>query len=298
MGKMSAFTSASAADMDSNFANINIPILSTSGSTTSNLKTKLGDLKDSILANLGVSSNLPTANAGLHNSIYRGKSLGTSVSAAQYNAIDNGSFTDMFIGDYWTINSKVYRIAAFDYWYNNGDSACSKHHVVLVPDANLASGGMNPTNTTEGGYVGSDMYTNAESALATAKGIINTAFSGHLLSHREYLCNAVSSGYPSAGAWYDSVVDLMNEPMVYGSYIFTGVNSGTNIPALYTISKSQLPLFALRPDLICNRYDWWLRGVVSSAYFARVLNNGNASYGNASYSHGVRPAFGICKSGV
>ena len=159
---------------------------------------------------------------------------------------------------------------------------------------------MNSENTTVGGYVGCDMYTgaNENTGLSAARSTISTAFSGHLLSHREYLCNAVNNGYPSAGAWTDSVVDLMNEPMVYGSYIFTGMNSGTNIPALYTISTSQLPLFSLRPDYICNRGYWWLRSVVSASNFAIVNYGGNCDYYGASLSYGVRPAFGICKSGV
>ena len=85
----------------------------------------------------------------------------------------------------------------------------------------------------------------------------------------------------------------MNEIMVYGSYIFTGQSSGTNIPALYTIDNSQLPLFTFRPDLICNRGDWWLRGVVSASGFALVYGYGYANYSGASYSRGVRPAFAI-----
>ena len=239
-----------------------------------------------------------TSGAGYHNSIYRGKSLGTSVSAAQWTAIGNGTFDDMFIGDYWTINSKVYRIAAFDYWYNKGDTACNKHHVVLVPDANMGSAPMNSTNITTGGYMGSDMYTgnNDNTGLSSAKSTINSAFSGHVLSHREYLCNAVTNGYPSSGTWADSTVELMNEIMVYGSYIFTGQSSGTNIPALYTIDNSQLPLFTFRPDLICNRGNWWLRDVVSASSFARVDSYGRADYNGASHSYGVRPAFGIYNS--
>jgi len=288
MGKMSSFTATNILSK-----NDYLPILQTSGSTTSNMKTTIDALKDAILANLG-------NGAGVHNSIYRGKNLGTSVTADQYNAIDSGNFDDLFIGDYWTVNSKIYRIAAFDYWYNKGDTACTKHHVVLVPDANFTSAKMNATDTTEGGYLGSDMYTgaNENTGLSAAKTAINTAFSGHILSHREYLCNTVSNGYPSACIWTDSTVDLMNEPMVYGSYIFTGVNSGTSIPRLHTIDNSQLPLFSHRPDLICNRGHWWLRDVVSASYFANVNHTGCADYSGASLSLGVRPAFGICKSGV
>ena len=288
MGKMSAFTATTNLG-----TNDYVPILQTSGSTTSNMKATLDAIKNSMLANLG-------SNAGVHNSIYRGKDLGTSVTADQYSAINSGAFTDMYIGDYWTINSKVYRIAAFDYWYNKGDTACNKHHVVLVPDSNFTGSPMNSENVTTGGYVGSDIYTgnNDNTGLSAVRTTIGSAFSGHLLSHREYFSNAVTNGYPSAGAWYDSTVDLMNEPMVYGSYIFTGANSGTNIPMLYTIDNCQLPLFRLRPDLICNRGYWWLRGVVSAAVFARVTSGGDCGYSGASGALGVRPAFGICYSGV
>ena len=39
------------------------------------------------------------------------------------------------------------------------------------------------------------------------------------------------------------------------------------------------------------RANWWLRDVVSSAYFANVNNNGDANYNNASNVNGVRPDF-------
>ena len=51
-------------------------------------------------------------NAGAHNAIYRGKSLGSTVTTAQYAAIKAGTFDDLYIGDYWTIGGVNYRIAA------------------------------------------------------------------------------------------------------------------------------------------------------------------------------------------
>jgi hypothetical protein len=229
-------------------------------------------------------------NAGAHNAIYRGKSLGTSVTDAQWAAISAGTFEDLYIGDYWTINSKVYRIAAFDYYLNCGDTATTKHHVVLVPDASMYSAQMNTSNTTDGGYVGSAMYT---ANLATAKTTITTAFgSAHILSHRIYLNNAVSSGRPSGGAWVDSTVDLMCEQMVYGSNIHAPMSYGSSI-ANFKVEKSQLPLFALNHSLIEMRVTWWLRDVVTAAYFAYVVYSGNATYDYASNSNGVRPAFCI-----
>jgi hypothetical protein len=235
-------------------------------------------------------------NAGAHNAIYRGKSLGSTVTTAQYAAIKAGTFDDLYIGDYWTIGGVNYRIAAFDYYLNSGDTNCTTHHVVIVPDTCLYNAQMHNTsesgaaNTTAGGYVGSDMY---KSNLEQAKTTIKSAFSGHVLKHRIYLTNAVANGRASGGAWCDSEVDLMCEQMVYGSGIFSPVSDGSNVPANYRVEKSQLPLFQHEPSRICNRATWWLRDVITASYFALVGGGGYANYSDASYSYGVRPAFCI-----
>lgn len=239
-------------------------------------------------------------NAGAHNAIYRGKSLGSTVTTAQYAAIKAGTFDDLYIGDYWTIGGVNYRIAAFDYYLNSSDTNCTTHHVVIVPDTclynaqmhNTGSGGWESgaANTTAGGYVGSDMY---KSNLEQAKTTIKSAFSGHVLKHRIYLTNAVANGRASGGAWCDSEVDLMCEQMVYGSGIFSPVSDGSNVPANYRVEKSQLPLFQHEPSRIGNRNDWWLRDVITASAFAHVANGGFADYYYASNSLGVRPAFCI-----
>lgn len=239
-------------------------------------------------------------NAGAHNAIYRGKSLGSTVTTAQYAAIKAGTFDDLYIGDYWTIGGVNYRIAAFDYYLNSGDTNCTTHHVVIVPDTclynaqmhNTSSGGWESgaANTTAGGYVGSDMY---KSNLEQAKTTIKSAFSGHVLKHRIYLTNAVANGRASGGAWCDSEVDLMCEQMIYGSGIFSPVSDGSNAPANYRVEKSQLPLFQHEPSRICNRATWWLRDVITASYFANVDSYGNAICRDASNSFGVRPAFCI-----
>lgn len=229
-------------------------------------------------------------NAGAHNAIYRGKSLGSSVTTAQYSAISAGTFDDMYIGDYWTIGGVNYRIAAFDYYLNCGDTSCTKHHVVLVPDTCLYNHVMNDTNITTGAYVGSKMYTEG---LEQAKTTIKAAFSGHVLSKRIYLSNATANGKASAGAWCDSEVDLMCEHMVYGNGVFSPVSDGTTVPNNYRVEKSQLPLFQHEPSRICNRASWWLRDVISASYFADVASGGSANYSYASRSTGVRPAFCI-----
>ena len=231
-------------------------------------------------------------NAATHNMIYRGKNLGSSLTAEQAAAIKAGTFKDIYLGDYWQIGGVDYLAAGFDYWYQCGDTACTTHHVVIIPRNHLYTYRMNASNTTEGGYVGSDMYKNG---LTQAKATFNSAFgSAHILNHREHLTNAVSNGRPSGGTWYDSTVELPNENMMYGSHIFAPASDGTNVPNNYTISKSQLPLFRLAPWLSFTRSYWcWLRDVVSAAYFAGATSDGSCSCNLASYEAGVRPVAGL-----
>lgn len=239
----------------------------------------------------GVLAKINATGAGAHNSIYRGKYLGNAVTQEQYAAISAGTFDDLYIGDYWTIGGVNYRIAAFDYYYLIGDTSCDKHHVTLVPEANMYTHVMNDTNITTGAYVGSKMYTEG---LTQAKTTINSAFgAAHILNHRQYLQNAVTDGYASGGSWYDSTVELMTEQNVYGGKIFSNIQNGTALANSYTIDKSQYPLFALNPYMISNRQWFWLRDVVSADHFARVSNYGNAHYLSASNAAGVRPAFSI-----
>lgn len=232
--------------------------------------------------------NVLADGAAAHNCIYRGKNLGTSVTAEQYAAISSGKFTDLYIGDYWVINGVTYRIAAFDYYYNCGDTNFTKHHVVIVPDTSLYKAQMNTSNVTTGGYTGSAMY---KSNLAQAKTTIKAAFgSAHVLTKRELLTNAVNGNTPSGWAWFDSDVELMNEVQAYGSVAW-GAHDGNG----YNVASGdgQFPLFMFDRTKLHNREDYWLRDVSSAADFSYVNGNGYASGNNASNSRGVRPAFCI-----
>lgn len=223
--------------------------------------------------------------------LFRGKNLGTALTAVQKAAIKDGSFKGMFLGDYWSIGGRIWRIVDMDYWYNCGDTAFTSHHLVIMPDEALYNAQMNTTNVTTGGYVGSAMY---KSNLANAKTIVNAAFQGSVLTHREYLCNAVANGRPSGGAWFDSSIELPNEPMMYGHPHFSPTSDGSTVPSIYTISKTQLALFMVCPRFIVNRsYNQWLRDVVSSANFAFVINYGCTDCNGASASYGVRPVFPV-----
>lgn len=222
--------------------------------------------------------------------IYRGKNLGAVVTEEQKANIKNGTFKGFFLGDYWTIGSYTWRIVDFDYWYNCGDTAFTTPHLVIMPDKPLYNAQMNETNITTGGYTGSLMYTEN---LDQAKTLAASAFGDLILTHREYLTNAVTDGHASAGAWFDSTLDLPNEIMMYGCHVYAAMNNGTVIPTNYTIGKTQLALFTVVPKLISNRATFWLRDVVSSAAFAIVDGHGGAGSTGASSSLGVRPVFAI-----
>lgn len=223
--------------------------------------------------------------------LFRGKNLGTALTAVQKAAIKDGSFKGMFLGDYWSIGGRIWRIVDMDYWYNCGDTAFTSHHLVIMPDEALYNAQMNTTNITTGGYVGSEMY---KKNLANAKTIVNAAFQGSVLTHREHLCNAVANGKQSGGAWFDSSIELPSEIMMYGHIHFGNASDGNTIPNIYTPSKTQLALFMVCPRFITDRsHAQWLRDVVSSAHFAIVYYFGLTNCSGASNSCGVRPVFPV-----
>lgn len=239
--------------------------------------------KDAVLAALYLN------NAINRRLVFRGKNLGATFTPEQKAAVQAGTFDGLWLGDYWEIGNVKYRIADFDYWYQKGDTKFSSHHLVIVPDENLGSARMNTSSTTTGGYTGSAMYT---TNLSTAKTTINSAFGSAVLTHREYLVNTVANGYPSAGAWINSTVELLNEPMVYGGYIYTPGNTGSTDVKRFTISNTQLALFQVNPTLITGS-GYWLRDVASSTHFCRVDVNGGATSTGAANSYGIRPVFAI-----
>lgn len=221
-----------------------------------------------------------------HRLIWGGRNLGSSVTAEQRAAIKAGTFDNLYIGDYWVINGVTWRIWDIDYFMRCGDTDFTTHHLVIVPDSSLYNHVMNDTNITDGGYVGSKMYTEG---LEQAKTAFKAAFGDMVLTHRDYLTNAVTDGHPSAGAWFDSEVELMNEIMVYGTHVYAAMSTGSMVPNKYTTGKQQFAAPMLNPSILNRRFWFWLRDVVSSAGFAGVHYGGYAGCNDASSSFGVRP---------
>lgn len=220
-----------------------------------------------------------------HRMIYRGKNLGTSFTTEQSQAVQNGTFTDMYVGDYWVINGKTRRIGDIDYFIHCGDNVDLGHHLLIVDDGvDLAADGstthfMNDTDTTAGGFKGSKMWqTTIPNKILPD---ITTAFGSHLLTHREYISNAVDNGVPTGGEWVDTTYNIFNEAMYYGT-IVNGANSGGS--GLYNTgcSKNQIKLFMLDQSSMNRRVYIWLRNVVSASNFAFVNVRGHAGWLGAS----------------
>ena len=257
--------------------------------------------------------NVFSNSAAAHNSIYRGKNLTDVYTVDEIcQRISAGTFEDLYIGDYFDISittslggTETVRcvLAGFDIMWNNGDTAFTKHHAVIVPkDCFKTTAKMNDTNETTGGYAGSKMHTETLPVYAEA---LQTALNNHIISHRELLSTAVSTtgnsnagagftGYASGWAWKDCLLRLMSEIQVYGSTVLSSSFYDTGN------ANIQFPLFRLAPNLKVaglghngSRMWYYLSAVVSAAAFADCSSDGD-SYGySAAGFGGVRPYFCI-----
>ena len=255
--------------------------------------------------------------AEAHNAMWGGRDITAAFNNGTVSAnIANGTFKDIFPGDYITKQVTILRVLAddgttellaggtytvnwvvadCDYWINKGgDAPTTTHHVAIVPQVPIFDARMNATNTTEGGYKGSGMYKNIIPACAT--GIVSAFGSEHILTFRDAISNSVDTSHVSSGLpqwtgtpvwwgeWVSVQCNLMSEKMVYGAPI-CAAGAMDN-----TMATRQMSAFRLSERLInYNRQWWWLRDVVSSAYFAYVASDGVAGADGASNVLGVRP---------
>ena len=259
--------------------------------------------------------------AEAHNAMWGGRDITAAFNNGTVSTnIANGTFKDIFPGDYITKQVTIPRafaddgvtvifaggtytvnwvIADCDYWINKGDKTnyTTAHHVAIVPQAPIFYTRMNSANSTEGGYAGSEMYKKIIPACAT--GIVNAFGSSHILTFRDGISNSVDKSHVSSGItqfvgtpgwwgeWVSVQCNLMSEKMVYGAPI-CAAGAMDN-----TMATRQMSAFRLSEKLIgFNRSGWWLRDVTSSSDFAYV----NAGAGTrafaaaASYAGGgVRP---------
>ena len=268
------------------------------------------EFKDSYARGMVNSVRFLPNNPYLHNSLPRCKNIQEYFDDdSLYERISNGTFEDLFIGDYWKAKyngvEKTFRIAGFDTLYNNGSHSLNKHHAVIVPDEILGSSHMNQTNTTEGGYLNSYMNKTIIGGVVSTGGtstinqILHTIFGSHLLVTEELLSSGVDKNAPSvAGAnfsgssnmfqWASCQAVLMTEIEIYGSNIFSSSAGDTGEGCI------QLPLFQLIPQMkSIKRTPFWLSNVTNSTAFCFYDSTGHAGHHDATHQDGIRPRFVI-----
>ena len=217
-------------------------------------------------------------------------------------------------GQYQETGSDYVTIAGIDTLMGNGDTAVDYHHLVMVPGKGFGGtqhfgrSRMNSSNSTTGGYVGSEMHTTTIGAVASsgstaANATINqqlyAEFGSHLKTTKELLSNSMNaSGYNKFGtnsgcsnnwAWTSCQAVLMSEVECYGAAICSSSLYDTGNAA------AQLPLFVHSKEARNNRSAYyWLKDVASATYFCLC---GNYGYAHSSYAGGaslyVRPRFVI-----
>lgn len=239
--------------------------------------------------------------APTHNNIFRGQNLG-ALNATHIANIQNGTFRDMFIGDYFSINGSNYVIAGINYKKGHGDNTSLGNHLVLMPSdwsktptQTLVPDGstthyMNDTDTTAGGFAGSKLY---QTYLPQIQTKLESDFGAHLMSFRTFVSTHVdASGAPDQGEWRDAKVSIPNEVMIFG----TTLNGNNKLNSLCNIGdeNSQLPLMRINDaERIFNRLGAiWLRDIHSASEFAFADNNGCPNSNKASATwYGIRPFF-------
>ena len=288
------------------------------------LESKLEALKHDIDAKLKASQDnidiysLITNGSAAHNSLYRGKDITQYFKSGEMSkAIANGTFKDIFIGDYITVPMTIngenigdvrWRVGECDYFYEERSSYDYIHHVLMVPDDAIMSDiKMNEEDDTKGGFYSSNMV---QKVLPKYLESIKKSFGDkHILKHTEVYTTGMDPNRPSAsnvgyekGASsglatdYQACINLFNEVMVFGTNIYSSC-------ALDNVScTKQVALFSLdHTAVLANsrvKYgycEYWLRSIASSSEYCMVSCNANAEKCLASarnkYTGGVSPYF-------
>jgi len=244
---------------------------------------------NSVYRYIGQSAHIATENAQTHNATYRGQDLGP-FNETFADDIDNGTFNNMWVGDYFIVNNHTYKIAGFNYKCGHEENTGLANHLIMITDV-LGTHDMNSTDTTEGGFAGSSMF---KDEIPVVEKQLATDFGEHLLKFKSYLSTSIdSSGAPNGGQWYELTANLCNSAMWWGSPSqYSNNQNGTK----YNIGDEteQLPIMKLHTDeqkSDDNDYYAWLRDIYNSNEFVIANSDGSAQLGDASFIGGVRAFF-------
>ena len=221
----------------------------------------------------------------MHNQIFRGKNLGSIYTNTQKNAVLTGSFTDLWLGDYWEIGGVRYRIADFNYFMGTGESRVTANHVVIVPDQYI--GGLAQYHNAEE----SPGYFNASirSTLSSRAASIIFAFSdANILTIPHTLLTGVTNTGGIELTRTSSKFELMTLHHVYGTPNYNARNAPQ--------PTNQFSLFRVAPRYIIldESSGYYLQDLTTTRRPHLVSTSGSVfSSSTSKNTEGLRPFFAL-----
>lgn len=209
-----------------------------------------------------------------HNGGIRGQNLGGTYTAEQKTAIANGTFDNIYVGDYWEIYGIKYYIADIDYYLGYGyPSLTIDHHLIMFPDDVLSGQGYSYDNNY---YGSSSIYTTYLPAIASD---IENKFGNFLINQSLVL-------YQSGGApfWGQAkcVLPSMIQLQGYGQTIR---------PDKVQHKSNQFSFFRYNNALVSASQRYWLRDSNGDGQTAFATPEGSLGFNINSEQYYLRPYF-------
>lgn len=263
------------------------------------LKDGINGTKTMLASNLFTSAARISAGSLVRRNLCYSMNLGSDVTSAMVSEIEAGTFRNLPISSYFTFENFTYAIADINYYGGIGASGnrrsslapqatpssdvippIGNHLVMIVRSAvtgSFPTAPMNDTDTTEGGYLQSKMYTEYLDPIRDA---IANDFGNLVIPFTQV--------YPTdaAGTSYEYVTDtvhLMSEVNMYGHNAFGRSD-------IFSYDYRQYALFALHTSYHSAR-NFWFRDIVSSTEFAYHERCGMKAKAPASTAGGIVAVF-------
>lgn len=227
-------------------------------------------------------------------SLYRRRTRKAFTLADLAAAVADGDYAarDIAPGDYYEGTSGYTYIFAGDNPLRGTYTGypITADHAGLIVQTH-ATAGWNTTNTTAGGYVGSNLHSYlVNTVLPKVKTDLGV---DHLYAHKKLYSTSVgttlynrlgsATGASNNWAWSDAqYISALTEMQVYGGTVWSSSGYDTGE------ADQQLEVFRRfkHTEIFKDEYPW-LRDVVSSSYAANAYYAGSANYGSASYAFHV-----------
>ncbi len=281
-----------------------LPSVGGSGGDTSALEDRIEALEN--VAGLG-DSTITDHDYAEDNNAVKGESVYTEFTTAQSNNIRDGSFTGLYPCDEWSFENVTYTftneadvevsqtfsgnivLGGLDYFKRVPGvvKALPAHYALVFAKSTMFTARMNSTDTTEGGYPASEMFT---TTLRRADAIFKACFGANHVISATMMLPLVNNATLSSYKYYTVKSFLMFEPMIFGSYQYSILKNVSYDAFNQSGVRPILPAIALNSELKKISAYYWLQDVYSASEFAGVYSGGSANYYDASNVYAVRPA--------